>query len=254
MRKTVLVALTALAFTACNNDDESSVENSPLGGSIIGWSYGDKQAAALLYNDIGNLVTLTSTGISSKGNFSFSVLPPPPVECLHPLNLIGGAELSYSNPTVQASGFTDLMVFEPNAALIADNSIGDLYYSRFVPYKLNGKIIEGVPGLGSFEVEYMYVDKNVTITGTKTEEESEGGVTVSIATAVNLELIAGWNVAYHTFSQIVYDATGKRIDIGMEVSTTPPQGSGVWTYEADESDHFQPKNAALRMAGKLFKK
>jgi hypothetical protein len=122
--------------------------------------------------------------ISNDGNFNIQSLATPTTDLLSKLDTIFGINLSVSDTAVRAVIGT-LLIFNSNY----DNSSYD-----------NGWISKGyslIPGayVGSYWIEYIYVNKNIEINGTgvHTEHSSLLGIDIITTNNCNLKFKAGWN-------------------------------------------------------------
>jgi len=199
-----LVAVIGFAFIACP-EPEPEEEGGPT-------SFGDKlefsgeqvyvNKALQPYSiDLkpydGADITFDSVfGVTSKitgGKFSFSVGVP------------AATDLSSDEWSYLEQSYTDFKISDPTVKSVSissfnkGNSIslgrGNVEYSNYTYSET-----EGAEGSVTYEgVSFVYVDKDVTITGKgKTETETYGGVATYITKTndLNLSLAKGWNTVY----------------------------------------------------------
>lgn len=224
MIKNMLIFLSTLLFfllTGCDTEDVVHSVDQPEGlgsinGIVSGWS--ENSDRVLLFG-FGENEIFGATKISKTGNFHLN-LSEPDENLLSPLNLFpaGGVStntLNYSKDGVKAI-VGSFYVYQTGVML----PIGQIYrHSSSLP----GEISSVGPW---FSVQFIYVDRSVSITGKEVcLYNFEEGEYFSITQEVNLTLAKGWN-------KIIYRSIDEdRKSSTIEVSNVEPTG-GNWYYDA----------------------
>jgi len=190
-----LVLAIALILAGCDNG--TTPDESPPGeGQLESGYFGDTLIiSGQVYNENGTLykgnhASVTSgvggSGIIENGILTFSIGTPSPLKSIA-LEFSAGSEWGYC-----FNGIT----FSQNSAQVA--SLVQLYFDG------SSDIQRKNMDTGE-NVDYLYVDRDVTVTGTG-KTITEGGSTISFKN-LELKLKKGWNAIY-------YDISGGNITAG----------------------------------------
>lgn len=209
--------LIALTLFSCKKDDDtpSTVVNS-ITGQIDNWTQGsDKIMKAAYYKHEEFEITYVEVGscsIDNNGNFTIKSLSLPKSADLISLDSLinnGKQNFKLSN--------TKVKTLKPDLQLLiysGNEIIGNVRKGIFTDFDLEK--------VGDYEVYYIYVDSEVSVTGSNSVTNS--GITST--TNVNIHLGAGWN---KVFSKITTVTESLRI---KETVMTEPAG-GKWIFEND---------------------
>jgi len=213
----------AVAFTSCSDDDNG------LNTVQINAIVQDGAALASIVSEVQAEIwgedaphTIASTAFNSNGTFSLRLSETPPASTLTEL------------PSWWTEYFT---VSDTAAKSIEAEIIGFDSDGEFVGWFWNEGGQE-LPG-GGFSAAwewYVYLDRNVSVTGTDTYMEGSDTITE----IMNLHLRTGWNTVWWVISS----TTGTHFT--ETTTTTRPAGSMTWVFESnDESpDDTSPSHVA----------
>jgi hypothetical protein len=191
MKQFFYYLLISLAIFSCKKDDNSGSGGSSItsiSGKIDNWTLGSDKALKAGFNirnsNFELFVLIDTCSIDDNGNFKFTSLANPSDNYLIPIDsaLYGS---SAKNKTYNISN---------KAAKALNGDLNFRIYSEetgeFVGYLYKEYTASSDSrSAGDFHVGYNYVDRDVSITGSRLESDDAYTATVK----ANLSLKAGWN-------------------------------------------------------------
>jgi len=221
----IVFICSAIVLTGCNKNDNSS------GGGAIstnvkvvnGSSYSFDKVKAVMYygNDYEYVVDETNY---SNGGFSINL--PATIDNTYLLPVIDVDEDDQSLSWATVSDNTAVGNGINIEGYESGSYMGDFYYGTASQNQTSTSI-----SVYMSEGTYIYVDKNVTITGSTTETDVSDGLTVNVKSTINATLKKGWNIMYYTISISANGNDG--IANGTLSITTKDPGGLKWYYEDD---------------------
>lgn len=198
----------AFILTSCNKDDEIITDpggnSARLEGNVQNWPSQILIAQAIA-TGTGAAVVGTDT-IIADGNLDMNLTVPPPAILRAVNDISNDTAITISDTTAFYAAFGNLTVLD-----ITNTTVG----------RIEKKNFDTTVVVGSFIVSYIYVDRDVSITGTTVTVN--GADTTS--TQFNLSLEQGWNVFY----------TQQTVDnpnfSGLLLASGEPAGA-TWRYTA----------------------
>ncbi|MCL2301725.1 MAG: hypothetical protein FWC37_00500 [Lentimicrobiaceae bacterium] len=164
----VLTTLFAVTFTSCSKDDD----NKKVSGTITGEHANWKEVSA----SFDNGATWAATAKISKEKFSLK-LPVPQAVYLTPVTYGMPDEIEISDKSAKGTYATFFARKDNQATMLA-----------LMNYSYN------ITGLSMTMVQYMYVDKDVEVSGSYDENiEIEGLGRLSMNMLLDIKLKKGWN-------------------------------------------------------------
>jgi hypothetical protein len=240
-----LAVVVGLSTTGCPSDDSGSNEDGPaflgdrleLSGQVYTEKWNDSYTSLSYQKYTGNLAIndyYGGNGEIKNGNLSFSIGTP---DYLHTLDLEDKFGWNYDNLTLSNQNVKGTLLFDPNSGSSIDYS-----YPRKTSQTIS---ISGTKFSQTFEgVVYVYVDKDVTVSGKGKEEKydeygyDEYGYKETYTTKnFSLALKAGWNAVYTkvtgsgSFTGPIDDPTSVNITSIETMSLGNP--SLKWVLEED---------------------
>jgi hypothetical protein len=191
MKKICFCLFISLVIFSCKKETTDSSPNSSItsiSGKIVDWPYGsDKTLKAGFYVVGSNLelfVTIDTCSIDNDGNFNLTSLAVPPGIYLISLDsFMNGSSYSKTNfdisnhVTKTLDYYLGFFIFSKESSRFI-TSIYKAYHNRF-----DSSTAE------YYNIEYMYVDRDVSIKGSRSESNPYNTVIKN----ANLNFKAGWN-------------------------------------------------------------
>lgn len=110
--------------------------------------------------------------------------------------------------------------------------IGDLFYGAGSVNSTSYSYTEG---------QYVYVNKDVKLTGSTTDTDNSSGITLQLKSSANVVLKAGWNIMYYIETVSFVNNTGT-------ITYTTSKPSGLQWYSEDDFDSLVGFESALKPA------
>jgi hypothetical protein len=225
-----IAAIIAFALIACEQEIPTNLgETATLSGKVYTYTQNPQTYAITWTAYSGAALTVTADGmsgngtISATGDFSFTLRMPTSLYDFTKEFLEDELFEPWSNLTVAPANAKGSMLF-----YFGVNSPD--YYGL---YRGNVTLTSGPPNLSGTEesVMYVYVDKDVTISGKETTESSEydGETFIYTSKDFHLTLKQGWNPVYHKGSSSWSGTTVTNI---LEIKLGNPD-SLRWVLEED---------------------
>jgi len=219
----LVLICSGIILTGCSKNDDNSGSNlSSINAKVInGSSYSFDQVQAVMYYGNGYEFDVDASNYSNDG---FSIKLPATVDnmYLEPMVDINDDDLAWittSDNTVVGNGIS-VEGYESGSYM------GDFYYGTTSQNQTSTSI-----NIYMAQGTYVYVDKNVTITGSTTDTEETDGLSVNVKSTANATLKKGWNIMYYTFS-ISANVNSSTATGTLSITTQAPTGLN-WYYEDD---------------------
>ena len=172
----------ACAFIIYNCDDAGVIETKTdycISGRISGWSYGSKTLHAYLRNNSGNSFSIASCPVNSNGDFNLCLPTSVPDSALFTSDSIfysgcSGGNVSFNPPDVKG---TEILSFKITSG---ETPVGYIIYNNY------DTLFEG-----AFSIMYIWVNKDVSVSGSK---YCGSDTLIFIGSAVS-----GWNLIVKTY-------------------------------------------------------
>ncbi|MCL2683395.1 MAG: hypothetical protein FWE63_07960 [Bacteroidales bacterium] len=218
-----IVAIVMVVFTNCSKTKTNNRPQDPVLYTIIaqvenGADYNDifsRVRATINDPESWDLLTLASANWAN-GGFTISI---PAVVNSQYLNFFYDEDVpfDFSNDSVKVAFISYFEGF---------SSTSDWNYNDWVDDFIHGKIVFDLVSLSisMTEVQYIYADGAVTVTGSA---DNEG-----VQMTANISLNAGWNIMYTTMRLSLDD-----FSMSVELTTTPVADC-KWYTESDFEDLF----------------
>jgi hypothetical protein len=212
-----LIAVLGLSFAACSDGgEEGSGAALTINGAQVYKTEIDYENLEIVYVPFdGTVAGLNYIYVPDATGESGQYLPLASVfDGANTASLVNG-KLSLSLGTPKASALTSVGVIKDSAPDLTI-SAADAKLFLFAQITDSGQN----QSVYCNEIIYMYVNKNVKITGTEVDEEN--GFTTTLVYALDLK--TGWNVVIQNIAQ-----TGENTAAGT-VKTGSPTGNEKWLY------------------------
>jgi hypothetical protein len=208
---TLALSIFALSvfISSCGSDDPVSpgggtTTTSNINGTIVSYPGGITIVRARATGS-GSAVVATDT-VLANGQFDMNLVTPP-------ANILGSIR-TFADDTIFT--VTDTTAFYAQLGALEVYSVSDTLLGTAIKKNFDTTIVTG-----SFAVTYLYVDRNVSITGTRT---SISGSDTSRIVA-NLTLVTGWNV-------VTSFQTTKSTNLNVVTVSSGEQSGATWRFQA----------------------
>jgi hypothetical protein len=225
MKKIFFYVLFSLVIFSCkkdNNGTSAGTSVTSISGKIDIWTLGSNKILKVgFYNETSNysneFISVDSSSIDNNGNFNLTSLANPSSIYLVPID----SALYRSNTKNRTFNISNKSAKALRSDLnfrIYSNESGEPIGYLYKEYRASSDSNTA----GDFYVGYNYVDRDVSITGSRLESEDNYTATVK----ANLILKAGWN---KTVNKVV---SRSETSSTQEISINEPAGA-KWIYEVN---------------------
>jgi len=233
----VVFICSGIVLTGCSKSDNSS------GGSAIsinaqvvnGSNYSFDNVKAVLYYGNNYEYVVNEANYTNGG---FTIKLPATIDNKYLLPVVDVDEEDQSSNWATVSDNTAVGNGINFEGYESDSYMGDFYYGTASQNQTSTSI-----SIYSAEGTYLYVDKDVTITGSATETEVTDGITVNIKSTANAALKKGWNIVYYTIS---ISANGNDGTASGTLSITTQDPGGLKWYYEDDYNNLLGGSSSLR--------
>jgi hypothetical protein len=220
--------LAAATFCACDKDNDKKEDNIatstiPAGKYTINVENGDDYDIDIVSLGIDSLEICSAP--YGKGKFTLDLPETVRNKYLEKFDeefdtFTELLNVKINNPNIKVGiGLTRLMAWETNYNY--NSQVGNIYH-----------------GTDEWEGRLVYVNEDVTMTGSGEDEESRyDDYEIFLTYKFSVNLKKGWNIMYIKATNL-YSKTGKITDRTVEMTTQAPAGA-VWWYEAEKWIKFR---------------
>jgi hypothetical protein len=240
------LAIIGMAFVSCEPTDEDLINEGKINVTVEnGTSYNskiDSVYAELGYeteDDFGYEVVAKAPYL----NGGFSIALPKSLEAKYLSNITEGMpnDLTISDKTAKVSALESFSAYKNG------EYVGDFVKTNIDEQAMEDMEMEDYFSLmesGIYTIQYVYVDKPTTISGSFVESDDE----VEISSNYNLSLKKGWNTMVSKMSMSITEATGS-----LEISNSEPEGLKWFFVSGDVVPNPFPVQAKKEANTSMFK-
>jgi len=232
-----------IVFTGCSKDDNGPGSNTAtsINATVYnGSNYSFDNVKAVMYPEKSSNEYVAGSSSYSGGGFNIDL--PGTVNNAYLYALVDENSDELSSSWIKVSDNTAIGNSINLEAYKSGNYQGDFYYgAESQNTSLTSFSMSVAEGL------YLYVNKDVNITGSATVTDNVDGIDVPTTTSAEVALKKGWNIMYMITSvSIRVNASGNVTSAnGTNLLTTQDPGGLKWYYE-DDFNNLLSVSSALR--------